>query len=211
MAVETLANTNIHSPIFDRLRQQLKAGFDPLIQSKLCAVSGDICSPEIVKAESAQELQYLQQNLHMVIHSAASVSFNSPLQDAVEQNCVGTLNVLNFVQSCGRQFQSFVHISTAYVNSNRKNCALQEQLYPLDFDVEEALSAIQSATPAELEQLHLNLIGTYPNTYTLTKSMTEHLLVQRRKSVPLILFRPTIVGAAWKEPVPGWVRTLLTF
>ncbi|RLN91238.1 hypothetical protein BBJ28_00025347, partial [Nothophytophthora sp. Chile5] len=44
------------------------------------------------------------------------------------------------------------------------------------------------------------------NTYTLTKSMTEHLLVRElAPSFPLVIYRPTIIGASWKEPVPGWV------
>ena len=36
--------------------------------------------------------------------------------------------------------------------------------------------------------------------------MAEHMITKYREHVPVVLLRPTIVGAAWKEPVPGWVN-----
>ncbi|RLO01182.1 hypothetical protein DYB28_007283, partial [Aphanomyces astaci] len=91
-----------------------------------------------------------------------------------------------------KRLVAYVHVSTAYVNSNRRNCTLLEK----------------ASSTEDIEKLHLNLIGTYPNTYTLTKSMAEHMLAKHRAHVPLVLLRPTIVGASWKEPIPGWVDQL---
>lgn len=48
----------------------------------------------------------------------------------------------------------------------------------------------------------------YPNTYTFTKALGEILLARNCHGVPTAVVRPTIVGAAWQEPVPGWVDTV---
>lgn len=60
----------------------------------------------------------------------------------------------------------------------------------------------------QIETKLLDVIGEYPNTYTLTKAMAEVLLERRRGSLPLTIFRPSIVGSAWREPVPGWVDVI---
>jgi fatty acyl-CoA reductase len=59
----------------------------------------------------------------------------------------------------------------------------------------------------ELEQASNDIIGNFPNTLTFAKRMAEHLLCQSNK-VPLIIMRPTMVGASNEEPVPGWIDTL---
>ncbi len=33
-------------------------------------------------------------------------------------------------------------------------------------------------------------------------------MVQKRKNVPLVILRPSIVGCSWKEPVPGWTDVI---
>ena len=50
---------------------------------------------------------------------------------------------------------------------------------------------------AAIEKLTVNAIGTFPNTYTLTKA-TEHLLTREalRHGVPLLILRPSIVVLA---------------
>ncbi|GLE07792.1 hypothetical protein PINS_up018458 [Pythium insidiosum] len=153
---------------------------------------------------SDEDQRLLRENVQITIHSAATVQFNEPLEVAVEMNCMGALNMAQFVKTCPR-VQCHLHVSTAYVNSNLRVLRIREELYPLDFNVEDALDAVTKASPSDLERLHVNLIGTYPNTYALTKSMAEHLITKLiGDAVPLVIFRPTIIGAAWKEPVPGW-------
>lgn len=52
------------------------------------------------------------------------------------------------------------------------------------------------------------LIGSRPNTYTFTKALAEHVLVQQSGNLPVVIVRPSIVTAAWREPIPGWVDNL---
>ena len=49
------------------------------------------------------------------------------------------------------------------------------------------------------------LLGDKPNTYTYTKHLAEHLLVNEGRPMPLAIVRPSIATASWKEPFPGWI------
>ena len=51
-------------------------------------------------------------------------------------------------------------------------------------------------------------MGKCPNTYTYTKALAEELLERECGTVPLAIVRPSIVTAALKEPIPGWVDNL---
>ena len=53
-----------------------------------------------------------------------------------------------------------------------------------------------------------SLLGNYPNTYTFTKSLTEKILAKDKGIHPITIVRPSIIGASWKEPFPGWVDTV---
>ncbi|KAK5983590.1 Fatty acyl-CoA reductase, partial [Trichostrongylus colubriformis] len=52
------------------------------------------------------------------------------------------------------------------------------------------------------------LLGSRPNTYTLTKALAETQLVEDAKQLPVIIIRPSIVGAMWKDPLPGWTDNI---
>jgi fatty acyl-CoA reductase len=52
------------------------------------------------------------------------------------------------------------------------------------------------------------LIGNFPNVYAYTKALGENILedlAQCEGRLPLVIVRPSIVIAAIREPIPGWV------
>jgi len=51
-------------------------------------------------------------------------------------------------------------------------------------------------------------VGQCPNTYTYTKALAEQLLEKECGDIPLAIVRPSIVTAAAKEPLPGWIDNL---
>lgn len=59
-----------------------------------------------------------------------------------------------------------------------------------------------------LKNLTPKLIKNSPNTYAYTKCLTEQLISEYSRKLPLVITRPSIVTAAWKEPIPGWVDNL---
>lgn len=60
----------------------------------------------------------------------------------------------------------------------------------------------------ELELKQKDIIGKFPNTYTFTKNIGEKLLKKHRGDLPLVIIRPSIIGAAASEPFPGWVDSI---
>lgn len=54
--------------------------------------------------------------------------------------------------------------------------------------------------------LEKKLMGKHPNTYTLTKSLAEQVVLTKGIGLPAVaIVRPSIVCAAFKEPFPGWI------
>ena len=53
-----------------------------------------------------------------------------------------------------------------------------------------------------LTQLTPLLLKDYPNTYTFTKGLAEHLVNEEAKSLPTTIVRPAIVGNCYQDPLP---------
>jgi hypothetical protein len=84
----------------------------------------------------------------------------------------------------------------------------EEVLAPLPRDPE-ALYASMCAG-GEDERRLLAETG-HPNTYTLTKSLAEHLCVRRAGDLPVTIVRPSIVSACRTHPTPGWIDSAAAF
>jgi thioester reductase-like protein len=79
---------------------------------RLTAVAGDIERPELGLADGTREL--LRREVTMVLHCAASVSFDLPLEEARAVNVEGSRRMLEFARSC-HELERFSYVSTAYV------------------------------------------------------------------------------------------------
>ena len=58
----------------------------------------------------------LIEELDVIIASAATVSFNERMRDALQINYFGSLRILQLAQEC-KHLEVLCHVSTAYVNS----------------------------------------------------------------------------------------------
>lgn len=89
-------------------------------------------------------------------------------------------------------------------------------------DPEELLTEIVDLELQDIPKMTQRILAHYPNTYTFTKSLTEHLIMKRvdlnrieeaqggKAQWPVAIVRATQVGAGAFEPLPGWVRPSLT-
>uniref|UniRef100_A0A2H8TGL7 Fatty acyl-CoA reductase n=2 Tax=Melanaphis sacchari TaxID=742174 RepID=A0A2H8TGL7_9HEMI len=48
-------------------------------------------------------------------------------------------------------------------------------------------------------------LGSFPNTYTLTKLLAEQIINEERNNIPVVIFRPSIVISSLNDPVKGWI------
>ena len=143
----------------------------------------------------------------MIIHSAASVDFNARIDEAININIMGTLRMYALSKKC-KKLQNFLHVSTAYVNSNQKSGWIDEEIYPIDSDPEEVLKSLRAAPIDEIVSNTPKILGNYPNTYTYTKALTERIINKEKGKHFVTILRPSIIGSAWKEPLIGWVDTV---
>mmetsp|Transcript_7225 Transcript_7225/g.30754 ORF Transcript_7225/g.30754 Transcript_7225/m.30754 type:complete len:1117 (+) Transcript_7225:69-3419(+) len=193
----------ISSRIFNRLRGERK-DFEEYAWNRLRVINGDVAAENCGISE--EDSRHIIENVNIFIHSAATIDFTAPLSDSINLNVLGSLRLFAMAKKC-RRLVAFTHISTAYVSCNMRG-TIEETLYPLDFDASDVLQEMLNTDPAELDKNEQKIMCGYPNTYTFTKSLTEHLLADKREGVPLVIFRPSIIGAAYKEPTPGWLDTV---
>jgi len=141
-----------------------------------------------------------------VIHCAASVDFDLPVRVAASANIDSALNVLELARGC-TQLVTMVDVSTAYVTAWHDG-PIFERLAHLPRDASELHRCINDGSRTEQE-----LLGEsgHPNTYTYTKCIAEHLLSERRGHVPLVIVRPSIISAAFRDPFPGWIDSAAAF
>jgi alcohol-forming fatty acyl-CoA reductase len=141
-----------------------------------------------------------------VLHCAASVEFDLPIQAARAANIDAALNMLELARRCSR-LVSMVSVSTAYVSVWREG-PIGETLGHLPRAAADVLRVIDDGSVSEAELL---AESGHPNTYTFTKCVVEHLLTERRGHVPLVIVRPSIISAAWSQPMPGWIDSRAAF
>jgi hypothetical protein len=115
-----------------------------------------------------------------LINCAASTNFDDPLLEALNINYFGCLRMLDLALSC-KKIICMTHVSTAYVNSNRPGGIINEDIYEIEggLDSETVVQNILSLNPQQVIDKEKELIGSYPNTYTFTKSLAERTLKKR--------------------------------
>nr|CAD7200385.1 unnamed protein product [Timema douglasi] len=181
--------------VFDRIRSEC-----PSVLHKVVSIQGDVTEPDLALSE-ADRLE-LATKVNVVFHSAATVRFNESLKVAVNLNTLGTQRVIQLCRDM-HKLQAFVHVSTAYSNADKKD--VHEVVYPPPANPESVIQCCQTLSDDALEIVAERLRGKHPNTYTLTKALAEWVVAEQADDIPTAIVRPSIVTAAWREPVPGWV------
>jgi HAD superfamily hydrolase (TIGR01490 family) len=115
-AAERFDKDVLGSTAFDGLRERLGEDFDERVWSKLRIVPGDVHAPSAGLGE--EDLAELSREVDVVIHSAASVVFDAPLDAALDSNVDGTLGMLGLARGWERS-PLFVHVSTCYTAGKR--------------------------------------------------------------------------------------------
>jgi alcohol-forming fatty acyl-CoA reductase len=117
----------LRNDAFDRLRAQTRAddaveSFEALTARRITTIAGDVGAD--VLGLSAED-QAVLASCDIVIHSAAAVSFDSPLDAAVEVNLLGPTRIATLLGDLGVA-PHLVAVSTCYVAGNRRGTAPEE-------------------------------------------------------------------------------------
>lgn len=169
-------------------------------KSKLVAIEGDLLEPDL--GISDKDKLEMSQNVNIVFHSAATVRFDEPVKTAIKLNVIGTKKVIQLSKSF-KHLEVFVHISTAFANCNEK--FITEEVIDPPMTPERAIEAVDFLDDANFNNLTQQIIHPRPNSYIYTKAIAESLVLKESSNIPCVIMRPSIVGASWREPFPGWI------
>ena len=130
---QRVAREIVKNDCFDRLRSELGDRFDGEIAARVTAVAGDVGTDRLGLDDDGLRLL---STCDIVVHSAATVSFDAPLDSAVEVNMLGPSRVAATVIEAralaaaeGRAGPSHViPVSTAYVAGTHQGEAAEELL-----------------------------------------------------------------------------------
>ncbi|XP_077399615.1 fatty acyl-CoA reductase 1 [Vanacampus margaritifer] len=181
--------------LFDRVRED-----DPDFHRKIVPVSSELTQPGL--AISPEDADKLAACINIVFHCAATIRFDEPLKLAVQLNVIATQQLLGLARRM-RHLEAFIHISTAYANCNRKY--IDEVIYPPPVEPCKLIESLEWLDDSIVQDITPRLIGIRPNTYTYTKALAEYVVQQEQDKLNIGIIRPSIVGASWQEPFPGWI------
>ncbi|XP_071566691.1 putative fatty acyl-CoA reductase CG5065 [Temnothorax nylanderi] len=196
-SVEQRFQELLNNPVFDRIRSEF-----PGTMNKIFPVKGDVGLPDL--GLQPEDRDMLIQRVNIVFHSAATVRFNESLKIAVNLNTMGTDRMLDL---CGRMTNliSVIHVSTAYSNADRRE--IEESIYITEVKPYTVVDMCENLDDETIGLIERRLIGKHPNTYTFTKRLAEQIVMSKGSQyrLPIAIVRPSIVGAAYQEPFPGWI------
>jgi HAD superfamily hydrolase (TIGR01490 family) len=128
----------LNNDAFDRLRDELAdtaEPFDVMVARRVHALDGDISVDGLGLSESDRATLA---TCDIVIHSAAAVAFDSPLDSAVEVNLLGPVRLaatLNELHANSPTKPFLVAVSTCYVAGNRRGTAPEQLVSEGPFDI----------------------------------------------------------------------------
>ncbi|NXW29678.1 FACR1 reductase, partial [Phaetusa simplex] len=191
---ERVANM-LKCKVFDRVREDC-----PNFHEKIKPINAELTQPKL--AISAEDEEELLTRVNVVFHCAATVRFDEPLKHALQLNAMGTQRLLELARQM-QNLEAFIHISTAYANCVRK--CIDEVIYPPPAEPKKLFDLVEWLDESIIQDITPKLLGDWPNTYTYTKALSEYLIQQEKGNLNIAIIRPSIVGASWHEPFPGWI------
>ena len=109
--------------------------FEKFLKEWVVAIRGDIVKERF--GMNNQDYALVTSQVEIIINNAASVNFNDRLDDAIRSNTLGPFNLINIAKDC-KKLEICTHVSTCYVNCNKKDGFIEEKIYEddINFDVE---------------------------------------------------------------------------
>ncbi|XP_054283877.1 fatty acyl-CoA reductase wat-like isoform X2 [Macrosteles quadrilineatus] len=101
------------------------------------------------------------------------------------------------------KLEAFVYVSTAYCNCDSP--LVQEKVSGCRISPENLMNLPNLLDENTLDEVTPVLLGSKPNSYIFTKCAAEVIIDKFKTSLPVAIFRPSIVLSSESEPFPGWI------
>ncbi|EFN66892.1 Fatty acyl-CoA reductase 1 [Camponotus floridanus] len=180
--------------LYDRLRKEV-----PNFRKKVVPIIGNFDVEDLELSENDKNI--LIREVSIIFHLAATMRFDEEIKIATTINIMATNTILNIAKRM-LNLKSFIHISTLYAHCNDNLKLIEERFYTYSVDHKDFITSMR-ALPQNDEKLS-RMASLWPNTYTCTKAITEILLIEEGKNLPIGIFRPAMVMPSANEPIVGW-------
>ncbi len=122
----------LRNDAFDRLRSELGDRFDDEVARRVTPIAGDVGTDGLGLDDEGRAALA---SCDIVVHSAATVAFDSPLDGAVEVNLLGPSRIVRTLHDLGVS-PHLVSVSTCYVAGNRRGAAPEQPVHESPFFVD---------------------------------------------------------------------------
>ncbi|XP_061397100.1 fatty acyl-CoA reductase wat-like, partial [Musca vetustissima] len=188
------------TPLFDKLHT-----LRPNFMHKIHLIEGD-CMLENLGI-SNDDHRTLIENVEVILHCAATIRFNETLSIATQINVQATMDLIAMAKEM-KQLVSFVHVSTAFVNSVTTHAEERFSSEQLTVSSQDLLNIKQSLGSETFDSMSEKFVDKYPNTYTFTKAVSEEFIRTHAESLPICIVRPGVIIATMAEPFGGWIDNI---
>ncbi|XP_076910406.1 alcohol-forming fatty acyl-CoA reductase-like [Bidens hawaiensis] len=230
-ALQCFNKEAVAKDLFNILKEKYGTQLQSFLSEKVTPVAGDI-TYENLGIKDSSLIKEMWEDIDVVVNVAATTNFDERYDTALALNTFGAKHVLNFASKCVK-IKLLLHISTAFVSGETPGLILETPYrlgkalngaHGLDINteqkiIEKKLKELSSdkASTDELITLAMKDLGIerahkfgWPNTYVFTKASAEMILGHMKGNIPLVILRPTIITATYKEPFPGWIEGIRT-
>ncbi|KOX76705.1 hypothetical protein WN51_11060 [Melipona quadrifasciata] len=186
--------------VFDTLRES-----NPNYMERLVLIYGDLQKEDL--GLSPENRRCLIENVNIIIHNASVVRFDAKPSQILRTNVIGTEKLLQLATECPH-LEIFAYVSTAY--SHPSQIIKEEKFYPPPADlklIEDVIKTDEGNEAGISNEVIRDITGDWMNFYSFSKATAEGLVEAygRKRSLPCIVYRPSIIVGAYNEPTPGWI------
>ena len=199
------------SPAFRPLRKRYGSELPAFLERKVEVIEGDVSAP-MCGIEGA-DLDRIAPSLDAVVHFAGLTDFEPDPRLALATNVEGARNAADVAAQTrdGR----LLHVSTTFVAGNVSGSVPETLVRGLSpagkrFDPEREVAELRRLCDshperrARIDAVNDRLLALgWPNIYTYSKALAEHLLAGR-SDVHVTTVRPAVVECAQSYPFLGW-------
>ncbi|XP_043266363.1 putative fatty acyl-CoA reductase CG5065 [Colletes gigas] len=185
----------LQCPLFDKLREEKPSTFE-----KLIPVGGDATVEGL--GLGTPERRLLTERVSVIFHVAANVRFDANLKKDVFANTRSTRDVCILAGGM-KNLVALVHVSSAFAQCDKP--VVDEIVYPPITDWRSVIKIAENMDEKTIKIISPKYLGSMPNTYTFSKRVAEDVISDYGKSLPSVIFRPSIVISTIQEPIIGWI------
>lgn len=171
-----------NSAIFDIIKKE-----NPSAMEKIHLIVGDMSGRNLKLTDD--DITLLTNEVNVLFHCAASVRFDETLKFAVTLNAKGTQQLLELGKKM-KHLEAFVHVSTAFSNTNVKN--VEEIVYEPIMDYKTIIEASENEGRDIWQSIEKAVKRQFPNTYVFSKNLAEKIVFDARDTIPVTIVRPSL-------------------